>query len=572
MQLLLNNTNQLCVHINGMHSGSVIINSSISAQSNELLDSARQIIENTISRGNITFEGGITCAVEISYPIIGLTTSSPTTSTPTEYNPSSVTTTDYGATVNLQWLRPEISSYFLADPYSRFEISATITVDDPLNIFGINKLCQDCFIWQYKESIGQDWIDIDLVNNPQISSSITKDVQTNIITNTLTMQTGRIYKAGYCGDINDNHRIFQPDNLYEVRLKVISVNNEYIFSDQTEAIEITSNSLPTATNCEVPNINNIFPSQPYNLYCDSNQDLVFNALIDNVLMNNEYVSDPTSLQSIAPAGNTSITMLIRNTSFPNAISCISIDARFKTFAEITSDPNVTNASQIAQDALKRIENATKSTTLSEDPDVAVALYSVVNDIYQTNLSSRDEASGVVEDIVSNIVTTSFVSQINETLDVDINNTLDLGAKILNEIAMVSVVTSNEEIISNNSSFILIEDYLPNLLNVVPILFGDDEGQEEESQDTLYSISEQSQRLIVNLENSIDGSASDPNTTETTNILAQRLVDSSALSASQALLQANAGESFNYEFVESMSMVIPLIVRMSHTMEPYCLVC
>ena len=72
----------------------------------------------------------------------------------------------------MKWSQPEILSYFLTDPYSRFEISAEITIDDPLIVWGINKLCQDCFIWQYKETSAQNWTDIDLAN-PQISMSIT---------------------------------------------------------------------------------------------------------------------------------------------------------------------------------------------------------------------------------------------------------------------------------------------------------------------------------------------------------------------------------------------------------------
>ena len=72
----------------------------------------------------------------------------------------------------------------------------------------------------------------------------------------------------------------------------------------------------------------------FSLDCSVQSGVEYNALINNVLINNEFVSDPTLLSGYAPAGDVSITVLARNNSYPAAVGCNTINARFRTFAEI----------------------------------------------------------------------------------------------------------------------------------------------------------------------------------------------------------------------------------------------
>ena len=314
----------------------------------------------------------------------------------------------YVPRVTFRWTQPQIPSYFLHDPYSRFEATIDITTIDQQKVLQINALCSTCFIWQYKKQAGHEWINIEPENNPRISVAMNPNKEQNTITNMLTIQSSRTIHAGYCADENDIYRLFQPDDSYQLRMSVTSANNEYMFSDQSKPITVTTNSLPSNGDCEVLNIDSIKPTENYNLFCDnwSNQnDLNFNAMISNVLMNDEFVSDP-SLGGIAPSGNISITVLIQNQSHASAISCYHINAAFRTFQKIATDINSSSNDTIAsivEDTINFINNITKPSSLPQNKDSIVSIYTIIADLYSANLTSQGVATQLVNNIVSNMV-------------------------------------------------------------------------------------------------------------------------------------------------------------------------
>ena len=476
-------------------------------------------------------------------------------------------TTPYTSYVEQEYSQAQ-TSYFLTDPYERFTISADIVVEDRKNVYGINKLCQDCFIWQYREppftgNSSSSWIPIDIANNPQTSMTITKNDQ-DIIINQLTMQTGRRFNAGRCGSLSDPTRIFQPEGSYQLRLQVISVNNaQRSYQNETQPVNITTNSLPVVGDCSVPNIEAIQPTDLYNLRCNdiSNEpDLEYNALLNNVRFSEDYVNDPNLSTSYAASGNVTITILVREATFPTRIGCYPFIATFPTINETNID-----------NTLNIIDNGTANTLLATDPDLAVAYSRILNNVYQDNLVSRDNVSGRIDNLATNIIRSSSLGGIvvNQTK----GNVTRVGENLVDEVTALSAVTLNTEIVDDGTAVNLIRAYLPNLLSGVPVLFENDYEDNLKNdlngrrrltesndtytpQDTVYSISEAAQALIVNLENSVSARpANSTNITTAINTDSEALIDFAASSASQALLISNPGETFNYKNSNGTKVVV-----------------
>ena len=102
----------------------------------------------------------------------------------------------------------------------------------------------------------------------------------------------------------------------------------------------------------------------YNLFCDYWDDqhyLQFNALINGVVMNsNGYVDDAQVLISIALSGNASLTVLIKNKTYTNAIACYEIeDAEFIQITECIDEILTEDVTTIVNDLLGRVRIMTK---------------------------------------------------------------------------------------------------------------------------------------------------------------------------------------------------------------------
>ena len=93
-----------------------------------------------------------------------------------------------------------------------------------------------------------------------------------------------------------------------------------------------------------------------------------------------------------------------------------------------------------------IRNITTTRSFSESPDVAVSVHSVVEDLYQSNLTTRTEAKQIVDDMVVNILETSIVVSSS-----NVSTTNITGDAIITELATVSSITSNEEIVDAEST-------------------------------------------------------------------------------------------------------------------------
>ena len=502
-------------------------------------------------------------------------TGHPTTDSLT-LSPSSVPTNDPTTShptakqiaVNVTFRDTTSSTSYLSDPFGRFEASNIVVIDDKNNELGDAVVdCVSCFIWQYRFDGESAWKSFDVEGNEDISVSITKSGDE--YTSTLVVQSIRRSNAGNCVDdeLKENHP-FQEGTDYRFRMKFEIEKEGYSVSGTSNELNLRTNSLPSGGICIVQNIENLLPLEPYNLFCDfweteNGTNLEYNALIGDVSMSIDgFVDDARELTGIAPSSNVSITILVKEENEYNAISCYQIEAQFKSMDAIVRDIAANETStELIKEFLIEIENITNSTSLSENPDVAVAVHSVVEDLYQNNLTTQSDAQNMVHNLVVNILETStVVSPINEsTANIS-------GDAIITELATVSSITSNEEIVDvESTTTVLVEEYFPDIFDAVD-LFVDVTSADNissnttsndvfEAEDILYSIGEQSQDLISNLEDSVDDFIGNnaANLTEDeidfVNDLTESLVDFATLAASKALALSEIGETFNYEEIQ-----------------------
>ena len=492
-------------------------------------------------------------------PTDPLTTDS-STANPFTY-PTGDPTTSYPTVqeivLNVSFSEIELSASYLSDPFGRLESTVTVIITDESNVLGDLSHCQSCFIWQYKA--GNEWINFEINENDDISMTATRSGDQYI--SKLVVQSIRRLNSGNC--VNDEVAAvhpFQEDTSYQLRLKFESDLPEYSLSKISSESTLVTNSLPSGGLCIIQNVEHLQPLDPYNLFCDfwNNQsDLEFNALIDGVAMNTAgFVEDARQLTGIAPSGNVSITVLVKEKNEYNAITCYPIMATFKSMDDILNEvPENETSTKVVDSILDKIDNITSSESLSENPDVAVSIISVVEDMYQSNLTTQSESQQIVDDMVVNILETSVVISSSNESSVNIT-----GDAIIIELATVSSITSNEDIVDAQSTTTqLVEEYLPGVFDAVDV-FIDVSAQNASSnvsssevQDALYSIGEQSQELISNLEatlvDAVNVSNSAAETIDSVNSLTESLVDYATLAASTALAQSEVGETFNYGATE-----------------------
>ena len=494
-------------------------------------------------------------------PTEPLTSASPTanpSSNPTDY-PTTSHPTVQEIVVNVSVGDISSSTTYLSDPFGRFEASSSVLIQDEDGVLGDIGGCSSCFIWQYRSDGDSEWNTFDVLGNDDISVSLTQT--DGEFTCNLVVQSIRRSNAGNCVDDEDiaNHP-FEADTDYHLRMKFISPNGAYFVSEISNELSFSTNGLPANGICIVQNIHKLLPLDPYNLFCDEWDDddnLEYNALIDGVVMSTDgFVDDARELTGIAPSGNVSITVLVKEQNEYNAITCYQIEATFKSMDDILSDIRGNGTEdEVVEDILVTIDNITNSTSLAENPDVAVSIHSVVVDLYQSNLTTQSEAEQIVDDMVVNILETStVVSSSNES---SLNIT---GDAIITELATVTSITSNQEIVDAESTTTqLVEEYLPDIFEAVDLFIDVSEDNDSsnisstEVQDALYSIGEQSQELITNLEATLVDFINTANATDraidSVNSLSESLVDFATLAASTALARSDIGETFNYEVIE-----------------------
>ena len=504
-------------------------------------------------------------------PTAPLTTHSPTTN-PSEHPTEDPTTshpTVQVIVVNVTFDgngAPLSSTPYLSDPFGRFEASITVVIDDESGALGDVIACKSCFIWQYQANGESEWKQFDHDTNPDISVSIIKHL--GEYTTKLVVQSIRRSNAGNCvdDDAKTNHP-FQEDTEYRLRVKFVS-STDYFVSEISKEFSFSTNELTYGGICIIQNVDNLLPLDPYNLFCtgwSNEENLEYNALIGDVAMSTAgFVDDARAITGIAPVGNVSITVLVKEQNEYNAITCFEIKETFKSIEDIINDvPENETSTEVVESILMTIDNITSTNSLSENPDMAVSIHTVVEDMFKSNLTSADEAEQIVDDMVVNILETStVVASVNESAS-NIS-----GNAIITELATVSSITSNEEIVdAETTTTQLVEEYLPDIFDAVDLFVeissarnasgsSNDSTARAEVQDALYSIGEQSQELISNLEATLVDAARIDNASSTTerdidsiNSLSASLVDFATLAASTALAQSEVGETFNFEETE-----------------------
>ena len=459
---------------------------------------------------------------------------------------------------------PIPSTSYLSDPFGRFEATINVVISDHNNILGDNVAeCVSCFVWQYRADDDNQWIDINHKENDDISITISQEL--NEYTTKLILQSIRRLNAGYCVDdkAKANHP-FQPDMEYQLRLKFVKDTDAIFISETSNVLYFETNDLPVGGKCIIQNECNLFPLEPYNLFCDfweteNGTALEYNALIGDVVMSSAgFVDDARAITGIAPSGNASITVLIKEQNEYNAITCFRINTTFKTIGEVLSESseNLTST-ELVSNILEIIDNITATSSFTESPDEAVSICCVVGELYESNLTNQTESKQIMHDVIQNILETStVVSPSNASSNIT-------GDAIITELATVTTVTSNVEIVDGEfTTKKLVEEYLPDVFEAVNLyidIFENDNssnGSSAKIQNALYSIGKKNQEFISNLEATMFDSITNQTAINVTdgdiaavNLLSESLVDFHTLAASNALALSDIGETFNYEKTE-----------------------
>ena len=84
-------------------------------------------------------------------------------------------------------------------------------------------------------------------------------------------------------------------------------------------------------------------------------------------------------------------------------------------------------------------NGNTTFSLIEHPDIAVTIYIVVEDIYKSNLTTQQEATQIIDDVVKILILSSELDT-----DTIINTSWT-------ELATIKQITSNEDIINTNTT-------------------------------------------------------------------------------------------------------------------------
>eukprot|EP01083_Nonionella_stella_P289770 986074_1 len=446
---------------------------------------------------------------------------------------------------------------FLGDPYGRFQASIDIMIYDETNVLGINALCSECFIWQYRSmSDGEGvWIDIEPANSNDISVYNTHVITMNgtaTYQSRLTIQSSRRLNAGHCfTPDSDNSRIFTPGNIYELRLQ-FTVDREYRVSSISNALSIETNSLPSGGVCVIQDLSNVEPLKPFHVLCDgwdNETHLEYNALHKDVWINRgSFVDNATELEGIAPVGNVSITIMIKQKDVDNAITCYDIDASFQT---------ISGRSNATSNILSDIATITNTTSLSDHLDIAVSIFTVIQEMYDEELTTQDEAAYVVDAMVHNIVDGSGVLDIV----INIRNNSDIswvvldGDDLIAEMTTIAALTSNPDIVDANTTVtLLVETYLSQIFEAIDVFIATTDG---DIQHYLYVIAQQCQELIENLESALAQliNTTDHEMMNHLNYLTQAMVDYATLAASKALSRSDVGESFVYKSAQNNKAIM-----------------
>ena len=446
---------------------------------------------------------------------------------------------------------PTASTTFLTDPYGRFEAACTVSVGDDSLILDDLSECDSCFVWQYKSDGESEWTAFDVEGNDGISMSITKSG--NEYTSKLVVQSVRRQRAGYCVDDEGaaNHP-FAEDTVYQIRLKFDSDPYDYFVAEMSNSLDITTNALPSGGLCIIQNADRLDPLDRFNFFCvewDDDDDLEYNALIGDVVMDTDgFVDDAREIIGFAPSGNVTVTVLVKERGAYNAITCYAINATFKTMSEFVREQgngSNTTSTHIVDGVLGEISNFTNNTSLSAKPDLAVSIQLVLEDLVRSNLTTESEAAQIVDDVVSNVLSSSAVLSPNAS-------TLTAAA-IVTELACISAVTAYADIVDSASTTSdLVDSYLGAMFDAVDLYLESTDNAATAVQDALYSVGEQSQRLISNLEATLtvdDISNLTDDEIDSINSLSESLVDYATLSASTALAQSDVGETFSFESYE-----------------------
>eukprot|EP01084_Bolivina_argentea_P245075 410419_1 len=445
----------------------------------------------------------------------------------------------------------------ISDCFKRFESSFEIYVK---KTFNLSPVCFNCFKWFIKSvNINVNAIDNNLISLNELygqnSDIITfYNVKTgeyinnegeeyDIIQSYVVIHSIRTSHSGYCVDSNyiDNHPL-KPGNIYDITLKIESQNGNSIYL--SDFVEIYTSQQPQDGYCNVYDVDNLALLQPFSLECydwvksshnEIDTNFTYNTLFEDVPMVNLFQISSRMVLGMVGTGKLALVALVQD-NMDQSIGCYELDVAFPDLDEIFNKTNIT------VDILNnQIDDIINGVEFGKENHIAIAVFSVINGLYETNRNDRHIAMKQVEKLIGNLLMTSLLLEsVNQTI---FNLT---SQQILSELSTFVYVTSNNEIVNDYVVIGVVGDYIPVIFDIFDLYIERD--NKYAITDELHAMTSNIQQLIGNLEYTVVEAFDTEFSNITKNVvnnIAESLIEYAMYSSHIAIAQSIVGESYTF---------------------------
>eukprot|EP01083_Nonionella_stella_P148468 469953_1 len=452
--------------------------------------------------------------------------------------------------VSYQWFTFN-GTRFIGDAYSRFQVSIVMRLEQLKQLNSVS-----WFVIDYESyTSGGNWTQITMEKYKLVNIYTAKiidsykleelgyDATDMVYSSVLTLNALRVLNSGYCYNttLAPNH-LLQPGTQYIFKIEMVAdsiKNAQYDEYFESEYLHLSTNQFARGGSCTLRLLNPKIKGKAqlldrFYFDCDDWEDpdsidhnftLRFNGMMNDVLINNELVSelwtdDPQDIIGMIGTPALEIKILIRDDL--GAITCQEMNVR-----ELFPHVKLTDGAILAA-----VRGVISETPLGQDNSVGIVLYTVLADLLAIEYADSDTLQDIMDLIVVNVVDTSHALNLSETS----------ASRLISESTMVRALLSNPSLVWSESASLLMEVYLPSMFNAIDSEIVDD-ALDASIGDSLNMIGvkalDLSGKLEVFLSADMDAFEVDHNE------MLESFVEYGAYSGHVALSQSYPGDVFEY---------------------------
>eukprot|EP01084_Bolivina_argentea_P133135 234954_1 len=338
------------------------------------------------------------------------------------YEPTQDPTYDPIGNVTTIWSTSE-DTRFIHDPYSKFVLSLTMKLELLKSLYKVR-----WYFIDVDEYTGGNWTEIIIEKYKNINIYTSQIIDEYkllelgfntsdlVYISVLEIAAIRIINSGYCYNttIATTH-ILQPGKQYKFRLRIVAdsiVNDRYDEYFDSDIIDLSTNQFATGGSCILQLLNpkeagkarllDKFYFQCYDFIdpdsIDANWTLKFNALMNDVLVNNAllselWTSNPEEIIGMIGTKALEIKALIRDDL--GAITCY----------DINIDDSFPDAELSDEEILAAVRRIISENKLGQDNAIAVALDTILEGLLFIGYANDDVLQIIMDLIIQNVVST-----------------------------------------------------------------------------------------------------------------------------------------------------------------------